>query len=166
MRRIGEICGGLGGRLLTSIRVVATINGVPSVPIVGGKSKSGVGRGIFGRHLGVLELLEHGAKMSRNGESLGTRGKGLLVGIRVIATITVVPSGPISGGKSRFGIGKAIFWCRVGLLGSLLQGSKIRRMSKKSGGWSRGLLAGIWLIAAVKVVSISISGGSKSKSVV
>ena len=93
----------------TSIRVVATINGVPSVPIVGGKSKSGVGRGIFGRHLGVLELLEHGAKMSRNGESLGTRGKGLLVGIRVIATITVVPSGPISGGKSRFGIGMAIF---------------------------------------------------------
>ena len=150
----------------TSIRVVATINGVPRVPIVGGKSKSGVGRSIFGCHSGVLGVLEHGAKMPRNGESLGTRGKGLLVGIRVIATITVVPSGPISGGKSRFGIGKAIFWCRVGLLGSLLQGSKIRRMSKKSGGWSRGLLAGIWLIAAVKVVSISMSGGSKSKSVV
>ena len=90
----------------------------------------------------------------------------MLVGIRVIATIIVIPSGPISGGKSRFGIGKSIFWCRVGLLGSLQQGAKIRRMSKKSGGWGRGLQAGIWVIAAVKVVPISTSGGCKSNWVI
>ena len=86
----------------------------------------------------------------------------MLVGIRVIATIIMVPSGPISGGKSRFGIGKSIFRCRLGLLGSLQHRAKICRMSKKSGGWGRGWQAGIRVIAAVKVVPISTSGGCKS----
>ena len=95
--------------MLVGIRVIATVNGVPRGPILGGKSKSTGGIAISGGHFRVLGIPQEGAKMLPIGESSGTQGKGLLGGIGVIATINVVPSSPISGGNSKFTGGIAIF---------------------------------------------------------
>ena len=162
MLQIGEILRGPGGNLLVGIRVMDAINGFPCGPGMGGRSKSGVERVIFGRHLGMLGSLEHRAKMVRNGEVCRTSLLGLLVGIWVIATINVLSMGSISMAKSGFGIGKPVVWCRVGLLGMLQPRAKKGGMYKMFSGWGRGLQAGIRVIDAVNVLPLSTSGGSKT----
>ena len=80
----------------------------------------------------------------------------------MIATINVLSMGSISMAKSRFGIEKPVVWCRVGLLGRLQPRTKNCGMYKISSGWGRGLQAGIRVSAAVNVLPLSTSGGSKT----
>ena len=94
------------------IRVIATVNGVPRGPILGGKSKSTGEIVISGGQFRVLGIPQDGAQMLQIGESLSTRGKGLLAGIRVNAIIIVVPSSLISRDNLRFAVGIAIFRCQ------------------------------------------------------
>ena len=162
MVRNGEICRTPPVGLVLGIHVVAAVIVIPRGSFVGGNLKSGVGGTICGRQMGVLGDSWHLAKMARNWEIFGTPGGGLLVGIWVIATINVLSMGSISMAKSRFGIEKPVVWCRVGLLGRLQPRTKNRGMYKICSGWGRGLQAGIWVIAAGKVLPMSTSGGSKT----
>ena len=98
--------------MLVGIRVIATANGVPRGPILGGKSKSTGEIVISGGQFRVLGIPQHGAQMVQIGESLSTPGKGLLAGAGVVETINVVPSSPISRSNLRFAVGIAIFRCQ------------------------------------------------------
>ena len=82
----------------------------------------------------------------------------MLGGTWGIATINVLSMGSISMAKARFGTGKPVVWCGVGLLGRLQPRTKNRGMYKICGGWGRGLQAGIRVIAAVNVLPLSTSG--------
>ena len=117
--------------MLAGIRVIATVNGVPRGPILGGKSKSTGEIVISGGQFRVLGIPQHGAQMFQIGESLSTRGKGLLAGIGVNATTNVVPSSPILRGNLRFAVGIAIFrcqfrpkWCMLQLLARMSQDAR------------------------------------------
>ena len=149
--------------MLVGIRVMDAINGLPRGPGTEGRSKSGVERVIFGRHLGMLGSLEHGAKMVRNGEICRTPPGGLLVSIHVVGTVFVVPRGSFERGNRKSGVGGTIPGWQFGVLGGSWHMAKIARNWEIFGTPGGGLLVGIWVIATINVLSRGSISMAKSR---
>ena len=102
------------------------------------------------------------SKMLQIGKNCSARGKRLLVGILVIATVNGIPRGPILVGKSKSTGGGAISGAQFLVLGTLQHGSQMLKIGERLRTQRKGLLAGILVIETINVVPSSpIARGTK-----